>query len=222
VILVHKVKVLEVLDGLMLGDGNLRLDHINARFRIGKSGEEYMDYLRHISEILQEAGVNVSPGYPKVSQKLDARGNRYAYCFLTTLSSPPLTYHFWRWYMPNTYTRKFNKVIPWDLKLSPISIAYWFMDDGSTSWSKGPNNRVNLTLASDSFTRFENDRLQEHLKRVGITLGVQSNSIGGWHLASMNISRINEFLDIVEPYILPCYRYKVKRPWYLSSLVGGE
>lgn len=212
----HKDKLLEVLDGVMLGDGDLRMNGRNAHFQMTKSGEEYLGYLRHVGEVLRGIGAEVCSGYPKSYQEVDKRSNPYTLCSLSTLTSPFLTTQFRRWYRYDAHNGKWTKVVPEDLGLTPISLAYWFMDDGTTSWFGKIGNRVALNMCSDSFSKPENIRLQELLETKGIHMGVCSNSYGGWKLATTNISAVGKFLTLVGPYIMSCYEYKVKKPWYVD------
>ena len=46
-----------------------------------------------------------------------------------------------------------------DLYLSPLALAIWIMDDGNL------NAGVNMRIATMSFTKEENEKIQDYLKR---------------------------------------------------------
>ncbi len=54
------------------------------------------------------------------------------------------------------------KVIPSDVRLTPLALACWYMGDGNNNW-----RACNLTLATHNFSEAEVDRLIGLLKAVG-------------------------------------------------------
>lgn len=109
-----------IIIGSLLGDGYLRIvpRRKNAFLEInhGISEKEYVDWkwqkLRNLVK---------SP--PKVRK---GKGKRIAYRFFTR-QFPEITKFYQRFY------RNGKKIIP-EIRLTPLIIAVWFMDDGSKSY----------------------------------------------------------------------------------------
>jgi len=114
-----------------------------------------------------------------------------------------------RWYLNG------RKIVPIDIKLTDKTIAYWFMGDGS-SYKDKRNDRglVRINLATCSFTNDENLLLIKKLKELGIckTRKISDNSIAIYYT-----NEVIKFMDMVKPYILPCFRYKLKYPTFLDG-----
>jgi len=121
-------------------------------------------------------------------------GKREAYRF-STRSLPALTPYFDKFFV----NRK--KIIPKDLKLNPISLAIWFMDDGSKS-------RSSVYLNTQQFT------LEEVSSLIGFLdnqLGIKStiNKDKKYFRIRIRVGSIKRFIEIVDKYILPEFRYKL-------------
>jgi hypothetical protein len=68
-----------------------------------------------------------------------------------------------------------RKVVPADLELTPVSMAVWFMDDGSRKSSQCRG----LYLNTHSFTAQEVDLLRAVMRRdVGVDTSVRQQSDG--------------------------------------------
>lgn len=87
----------------------------------------------------------------------------------------------------------------------PIALAYWFMDDGC-------NQGV---LATNSFTEFEVDLLQEWLKKKWNITANKRHSGNYFILKIASESRLN-FDKLISPYIIPSMQYKLKYIFALS------
>lgn len=96
----------------------------------------------------------------------------------------------------------------WADKLSPLAIAYWYMDDGS---SHKKNNNVNVNFSTLSFTREECEILQNRLLEFNIETRLHKHSDGYGTTISVRQNSVNRFMDLVEPYIIDCFKYKIKR-----------
>ena len=197
-------EAMEVFDGTMLGDNSVGRYGGSALMDTAKSGEQYMPYLTQLRDTLVLLGVEFCTDHPKSFARV-SHGKPYINCRLTSHASSFFTEQRHRWY-PNG-----KKIVPNDVRITPLSMAYEFMDDGSTSWLQG--NLVVLRLATNSYTREEVSCLRDLVNaRFGVYFYLSPNS--GWELTLRKVDEVNLFLDQIEEYILPCYEYKVKRPWY--------
>lgn len=129
----------EILIGLLLGDGHLeQVSSYSWKLKIEQSYEKE-DYVNHLFDIFKDF-CNVKP-----LLKIKSNGNKSL--MFQTKSSVSLNY-----YGKLFYNNKI-KIIPKLLfnKLTPISLAYWFMDDGSikNKQSKG------IILNTQGFTKDE-------------------------------------------------------------------
>jgi len=116
-----------------------------------------------------------------------------------TVSHPSLT-EYRRLFYPEG-----KKRIPSDIDRilkSPLSLAVWFMDDGT----KGPRN--GLTLNSQSFTRADNLKLSVCLERnFGLKTSLHKDKIY-WRIYILPES-ILQFTSLVEKFILGDMKYKL-------------
>lgn len=203
----------EVLDGVLLSDGSLYINSSirNARFRINLSGSKHIDWLNAIKEALALLGVFVSPQYPELEQKLSSFGKLYTEARLQSRCHPALTVERHRWYK-RCYDNKIHKVVPADLVLSPCSIAHWFMGDGN---SRKYGVTVPVYISTEAYDVSSVKVLENQLHNFGIKTGRGIKSpkpmFGAGVLISVLQKSVNAFMDIVEPYILPSYAYKIKR-----------
>ena len=221
---VNREDAQSILDGLLLGDGNLDLGGgRSARFRLSRQasteeGEEKVrDYLSGIAEALRTLGIELPPGQPttrtmKGKKMLGVRSR----------SSPLLTGLYDRWFGPPSGPRR---KVPEGLELTPLTLAHWFESDGSTTLEQG--NLVRLVIRPCQFGREGNLKLQKLLESIGIKVRLRRSydkryNTECWHLAINDASTVNRFLDMVEPHIHPRYRDKVKRPWLKVLIVGGK
>lgn len=213
-----RLEATQVSEGALLSDAKLTMNGRDAYFRIGLSGREHMDWLWYLREALEALGLEALEGHPKIA-RATSRGKEYDYCDLCTRTSPLLTSQHRRWY-PDGLKR-----IPPDFYFTPISLANAFMGDGSTSYGKAPqDNWVFLRLYTYSFSRQDNSMLQGLLESMGI-IGIRVKpwgSNGLTYLETVDRTAVNIFFDLVEPYILSSYRYKIKRPWLKQMTIDSK
>lgn len=197
---------LAAIEGTLLSDAGLfaLTQNCNALYRISLSGEEHSDWLDVIEAILTSAGVVVMRS---CKERDNVRG-RYMHNMLWTRVHPELTTLYKRWYAGGI------KEVPSDFILTPLSLANWFMGDGCSSWC--PGDRVSVYFSSQNFSRRSTDYLKGALARLGINqVNDHKPSRGcgpGVELAITSMDNIASLMTIVEPLIVPSYRYKVKYP----------
>jgi len=222
----------QVFDGVMLSDGSLVREkpaHL-AHFYMSLSDRDippdsFLGYLIHIADALNSLGVEVSPGYPKLANRI-SKGISYTGTVLSTLTSEYLTIEHNRWYPSFT-----SKEVPRDLNLTPIVVAVWFMGDGSSSYDKrtGPGRlssvrvgikhpdfyrrTVYVRLCTESFNISSIELLEAGLHRLGIytTRMHRHISKGSGVTIRLRQSSVDKFMNMVEPHIVPPYEYKIKR-----------
>ena len=100
---------------------------------------------------------------------------------------------------------KYIKIIPLNIEqyLSPITLALWFMDDGS-KLGKGAK------IATNCFTKTELEKLCKILKnKFNITVTVHSGGINKGYTLYITSSSMCTFSKIIKPYMLPSLYYKL-------------
>lgn len=140
----------ELVVGLLLGDGHLETQNGGRTYRLkvehGSAQREYLEWLaREFEEWL------LSGSYEK------CKGEKVVYGF-TTVSHPAF-----RFYGAQFYENGKKRIPPLIKRLaSPLSLAIWFLDDGSAKSSRHQSlvihslgyNRKDLELMQSTFQRF--------------------------------------------------------------------
>ncbi len=109
-----------------------------------------------------------------------------------------------------------RKTVPSDIRLTPISLAFWYMDDGSLSHTEDQIDRAHF--ATCSFTEQECDYLLEALENLGID-GVKYSAESYWRIR-LNADSAERFFLLIAPYIPECMQYKLPEryrghtPWF--------
>jgi hypothetical protein len=119
---------------------------------------------------------------------------RIAYRF-TTRSLPVLTPIYKRFYK--------NKVksIPRLLKLDRLSLAIWFMDDGSKSYNA-------VYLNTQQFSLLEHNYLVRLLKKQH-NLKATLNKDKQYYRIRIAVDSVRHFAKRIKPYLLPEFLYKL-------------
>ena len=102
-----------------------------------------------------------------------------------------------------------SKIIPKDIinKLTPVSLAYWIMDDGSFNKSKGY-----LILCTDSYCKEDVLYLISILKtkfNISSALFVIKNNNKIYHRIRINKSSMPSLIGLVKPYFINSMLYKL-------------
>ncbi len=172
-----------IVVGSLLGDDAMRCK-VNALVEINHClvQREYVDWkYRHLAEFV---------GTPPKARA--SNGSRLAYRF-TTLSRPELT-PFYRSFYEGP-----RKSVE-SMELTPLSMAVWFMDDGSKS------HRA-LYLNTQQFDLESQLALRSMLKAQW-NLDTDLNRDKSYFRLRMAVSSVDRFRAIVESHVLEMFRYK--------------
>ena len=174
-----------ILIGTLLGDGTMRKKK-NAHLEINHSFAQkaLVDWI--FSKFCSL--VTTPPKWRK------GNGRREAYRFATQ-KLPILTPFY------NQFYRNGKKVIPSDLKLNPLSLAVWFMDDGSKTYSS-------VYLNTQQFNLDEQMQLIDILRnQFGIESTLNKDKI--YYRIRIRSKSIKIFINLVEQFVLKEFRYKI-------------
>jgi hypothetical protein len=92
--------------------------------------------------------------------------------------------------------------------LTPLGLAFWYMDDGFSSFYE-EGKYVLAGFSTEGFAAKEVELLRQKLLDFGIETGMPKKGKG--HNITIKAKSVNRFMNIIEPYIVPCLQYKIKR-----------
>ena len=178
-----------IVIGSILGDGYLRVvpGRRDAFLEINHSITEkpYVDWkYKKLKNLVKSA--------PKPRK---GNGKRIAYRFLTR-QHPELTKLYWRFY------RNKKKIIPDNIKLTPLIIAVWFMDDGSRSYRS-------YYLNTQCFDYLSQKRLIQMIKKqCGIDCSLNRDK--QYYRIRIKQHSAERFRKLINDYVIPAMKYKLE------------
>ncbi len=174
--------------GSLLGDGYMRIipGRADAFLEINHSikAHHYVDYKYNSLKRLCESA-------PK---ERTTNGNRVAYRFFTK-QHQDLTGLYQKFYKSN------KKIIPKDLILSPVTLAVWYMDDGSKC------REHDIYLNTQQFSMNDQNILLYKLRELGII--ARLNKDKQYYRIRILKESVDTFMKIISPYIVPSMKYKL-------------
>jgi hypothetical protein len=100
----------------------------------------------------------------------------------------------------------------WLEEVEAPAIAYWFMDDGSSSFDISNNKTVMVRFASQSFSKRENLLLMKKLSEFGVETTLRKIKDGTGYNTYVRQSSVNRLMDLIEPHVATSdMKYKIKR-----------
>lgn len=184
-----------IIVGAILGDGHIDPKGNVARLQL-KQSKEKKEYIFWLFKELQ----NLCKSAPK--QRKDNQQWYVNTRYSTELMK--LRQHF--------YPKK-QKIIPNDidrLLKSKVSLAVWFMDDGTLDWRVRDHYAYRLT--TNCFSVQDSKQLVNVLKKnFEVEATVQTTLIRGKRYSRIHIgaSGRDKFISLVQPYILSCFSHKL-------------
>jgi hypothetical protein len=199
----HNIDIISIIIGSLLGDGHLekRKQGVGTRVKFEQLSDN-VEYLMWFHSYLSKRGY-CNTNKPKL--KIRIRKNKTIYYHYSINS---FTFSSLNWLHDMFYKEikgKYVKFIPENIEqiLTPISLALWFMDDGS-KLGKGAK------IATNCFTKSELLRLCQILKnKFNITVTVNSGGINKGQTLYISASSMATFSKIIKPNMLPSLNYKL-------------
>lgn len=182
-----------VLIGTILGDGGLRYKGNNCRLHIKHAGWQ----LPLVQFKYQTFGNFVSMKVREFSQSVFGRNYRFAE--FVSKTSPEFTRFYHLFYKDG------KKIIPTNINkllTDPLSLAVWFMDDGSAEYA-------GASLQTHCFTKSEVETLQFCLERNFRLATTKRMNKGSWVIYIPKNS-LDRWKELVESQILALFNYKLK------------
>lgn len=185
----------ELIVGLLLGDGHLETQNNGRTYRLKvEHCAAQRDYLVWLAKEFQE--------WLQTDWYEKQRGTKVVYGF-TTVSHPAFRFYAKQFYQEG------KKRMPPLIKrlLSPLSLAIWFLDDGSAKSSR----HKSLVIHSLGYTRSDLMLAQEALMQLGVESSMHKQRNGSFRLYfPYKSARI--IVDYVRPILVevPLFAYKVE------------
>lgn len=186
----------DILIGTILGDSYIHCSQAGTTSLNIKQAERYKEYVFWLYKNLKEI-FHIQP-----KQRTD-NGQWYVRSFYSHELND----------LHQLFYREGVKVIPSDIsKLlsSPLSLAVWFMDDGTLDYRK--NDHCAFHLCTNCFTKEEVERLTRTLNSsFRIESSVHYTLCRGKRHARIYIGAQgrDRFISLVTPYVLDCFKYKL-------------
>lgn len=187
----------EIIDGELLGDGNITCFRNAASFRYGTINLEYTKYL---VALLSANGfefnyMNLIGRQPKNKKQSMVYG-------FYTKKYAELKDEYLRWY----YNSNGRKGIPSDLVITSTVMRHWYIGDGSHK----PSDYI--SFATNWFTLDEVERLKFYIERDTIFKPViysyQSGIYRRYYILQIRCNQAKDFLEFIGPSPVDSYKYK--------------
>lgn len=181
----------QILFGTLLGDGNIQKQHVNSylgRYNHSLNQEIYCKYLKQKLDSLTSM--------VRYSQVENKKNNKvYKTCYFCLKNNYNLKQFYELFYIKENG----KKDVPFDLTLlTPLAMAYWFMDDGTKSGG------CSISIATCSFSIEGLLRLKMFLKQTyNIEITIQKDFKIYFKADSARI-----FYNLTKDYIIPEMMYK--------------
>jgi hypothetical protein len=105
----------------------------------------------------------------------------------------------------------------WVDNLTPISLAFWFMDDGTLSNRENPDLRCRANISTQGFPLNEIRLLQEGMKeKFNIEVSIGDNKTYKGYCILIDADNTEKFCSLIAPYICDSMKYKL--PKHYESL----
>ena len=177
-----------VIIGSILGDGYIRIvpGRKDAFLEINHSikAKDYVDWKYSVLK-------NICKSSPKARKSGE---QRTAYRFFTK-QHPEITVLSKRFYKDG------KKIVSPDLKLDPVILAVWFMDDGSKT------SKSDIYLNSQQFSFSDQRRFLHMLRQLG--LRARLNRDKKYYRIRLLKESLGKLKQLIGPYVVPSMKYKL-------------
>jgi len=198
--------LLEVIFGLMLGDLSAERSQLNGdtrlRFYYSIVNKLYIEYLYDLFKIYVKTG----------PRELERKHNKLMNKIHTVIYFSTLKFAFFNWVFEDFYVKlncKNVKIIPKNAyqRLTPVSLAFWIMDDGSFNKIKGY-----VILCTDSYTKEDVVQLlfilSDKFKLSCALVELNKNNKTVYRIR-INKSSVPYLICLIRPYMIPSMYYKL-------------
>ncbi len=198
----------EVLVGTLLGDASLPLRKgqplLSVKF---EQNIARADYIQHLYSVFY----NFVGTPPQVRNIRGGGAQDRQSVWFRTYAHPDFKFYDSLFYPAHEHKGlRRKKRVPKNLHefLTPRALAYWFMDDGTYYDPPGAQNRT-YRFSTHSFPLSDQQILVQVLRdHFGIEAIVYKDR--AYYMLSVRCESNQKFLDFINPYLHPCFDYKIK------------
>ena len=216
----------QMILGTLLGDASVVKKGPQHRLSLTHNISQ-LDYLEHQKEMLGElsqADIHITKHKAhKVSSITRGLLKEFMIKAVDSFQLHSLVHPYFTELREKLYQANVKTVCWWWLEqITPISLAYWVMDDGAAEYS---DNSYVMRISTYCYTYDEHLLLQRFLQsRFGIEMQIQPTPNRGHGFSTRFRTEDSKRLrDLISPYIPICMRYKVdKEAWLEHSLASKE
>lgn len=207
---------IEIINGSMLGDGNIKSNEVNACFRKCQASVN-LEYLQWHFETMKPYSSSIRKGYSKsiihdeygkiIGYSSDKLHENYEF---STINHSSFNILDKKWYQidcngdfaKNEHGQKI-KIVPKDLVLTPLTVAVWFCDDGT-------NNSKTRTakFCTNGFSKFEVELLGKKIYDIFHIANRINFDVTGYVIIIKSQDYL-DFINLISKYVAwECLIYK--------------
>lgn len=194
----------EVLTGCLLGDSSLNANSETGAYRtvLFNHSEKQEDYFNYKKNLFGE-------WFIQENDRISGYGSRI---LCGKLVSNLTTWRFLNTYFPNNGKKIITKEFA--DQITPISLAFWFMDDGNIKNRDEPNLQCRSMLNTQGFTLEEVEILQEALyRKFNISSAIGEAETYNGNILSFNVENTEKLASLIAPYVCTSMKYKLPQKY---------
>ena len=189
-------KSISWISGELLGDGCIQSNsNYSACFAYTS---KYLEYIKYVSNILKSSGIEQAG---KIGNLCFGIYHGYEYTSRNYAELLPIRK---KWYPQG------KKIVPRDIKLTPLVCRQWYIGDGCLTHSKTSSC---ILLSTCGFPIPDVEFLKEGL----LKLGFKSTRQPSGNTIRISVYSTKDFLNYIGPCPVQCYQYK----WNYYNKKGG-
>lgn len=187
----------QVIIGTLLGDATMPLRKEKPVYGLKfEQRTAHAEYIEHLYDIFKDF-VGTSPQW-----RIDKDGQRKSYWFRTYRHDAFI--YYWNLFYDFSSGEK-RKIVPKCIArlLTPMVLAYWFMDDGQLTSDT-------YYLNTQGFEKHECDMLATVLNnKFNLKTSIHKDK-SGYRIYIYKESAV-AFRELIKPYILKCFEYRLQK-----------
>lgn len=194
---------IDVIDGMLLGDGCLEYQGTSARYRLCVKHKEHAELEKRE---LESMGFECKMRQVRYTNDQECWPDDIVSWHMWTLNYPCLGDLHERWYGSG------QKQVPNDIKVTPRGLLFWYIGDGALS--QQPNGSAQCTLSTNSFIKSDVQLLSQRLANLEIGSSLNQKREKEYILRISNDS-VPVLLDAIgpcPPILHDVYQYKWRFP----------
>lgn len=194
----------EILIGCILGDSSLNSNSDTGSYRTvhfshSDKQKEYFEYKKRLFGNL----------FIEQSDRMSGYGSLiHTGCLTSNLQ----TYNFVTRYFGKTGKKYVSEQLVNDI--TPASLAFWFMDDGSLQNRDDDTLQCRAMLNTQRYSLEDNQLLADALKRkFNIEATIGNKDVYKGHVLIFDVENTNKLCSLIAPYVCKSMKYKLPRKY---------